>query len=88
MPGSPTDRRSRAMAPRPGLDREAALRHIREVVKMVFAELVEEGEDLPADVEVSEDVPAEVEVSESTRVSVREVIPLPAARKDGESLTH
>jgi predicted RNase H-like HicB family nuclease len=44
-----------------GATRDEALRHIREVVGIVVAELVEEGEDLPAD----------VEVSEGTRVSVR-----------------
>jgi predicted RNase H-like HicB family nuclease len=44
-----------------GSTREEALRHIREVVGMVVAELVEEGEDLPAD----------IDVSEGTRVSVR-----------------
>lgn len=44
-----------------GSTRDEALRHIREVVEMVVAELVEEGENLPAD----------VDVSEGTRVSVR-----------------
>jgi predicted RNase H-like HicB family nuclease len=44
-----------------GSTREEALRHIREVVGMVVAELVEDGEDHPAD----------VEVSEGTRASVR-----------------
>jgi predicted RNase H-like HicB family nuclease len=44
-----------------GSTREEALRHIREVVAMVVAELVEDGEDLPAD----------VDVSEGTRISVR-----------------
>jgi predicted RNase H-like HicB family nuclease len=36
-----------------GASREEALRHIHEVVGMVGAELVEDGEDLPADVDVS-----------------------------------
>lgn len=40
---------------------EKALRHIREVVGMVVAELVQEGEDLAAD----------VDVGEGTRVSVK-----------------
>jgi predicted RNase H-like HicB family nuclease len=44
-----------------GSSREEALRHIREVVEMVVAELVEDGEDLPAD----------VDASQGTRVSVR-----------------
>ncbi|MGH6902616.1 MAG: type II toxin-antitoxin system HicB family antitoxin [Geminicoccaceae bacterium] len=44
-----------------GSTRAEALQHIREVVQMVVAELVEEGEALPTD----------VEVSEGTRVSVR-----------------
>ena len=32
-----------------GVTRAEALRHIREVVKMVVAELIEDGEPLPAD---------------------------------------
>lgn len=44
-----------------GSTRDEALRHIREVVGMVVAELVEDGEELPAD----------VDVNEGTRVSVR-----------------
>jgi predicted RNase H-like HicB family nuclease len=44
-----------------GSSREEALRHIREVVGMVVAELVEDGEEVPPD----------VDVSEGTRVSVR-----------------
>jgi predicted RNase H-like HicB family nuclease len=44
-----------------GSSRDEALRHIREVVGMVVAELVEDGENLPAD----------VNVSGGTRVSVR-----------------
>jgi predicted RNase H-like HicB family nuclease len=36
-----------------GATREEALKHIREVVEMVVAELVEDGEPLPADVQVS-----------------------------------
>lgn len=45
-----------------GSTREEALRTIREVVGMVVAELVEEGEG---------GLPADVDVSEGTRVSVR-----------------
>lgn len=37
-----------------GKTREEAFRHIREVVGMVVAELLEDGEDLPADTPVSE----------------------------------
>ena len=44
-----------------GSTRDEALRHIREVVGMVVAELVEDGEELPAD----------VDGNEGTRVSVR-----------------
>jgi predicted RNase H-like HicB family nuclease len=44
-----------------GSSREEALRHIRQVVEMVVAELIEEGEQLPAD----------VDVREGTRASVR-----------------
>ncbi|HYZ25682.1 MAG TPA: type II toxin-antitoxin system HicB family antitoxin [Geminicoccaceae bacterium] len=44
-----------------GSTRDEALRHIREVVGMVVAELIEDGEELPAD----------VDVNEGTRVSVR-----------------
>ena len=38
-----------------GRTRDEALTHIREVVEMVVAELVEEGELVPADVQVSEE---------------------------------
>jgi predicted RNase H-like HicB family nuclease len=38
-----------------GNTREEALRHIREVVEMVVAELRAEGEPIPADVQVSEE---------------------------------
>jgi predicted RNase H-like HicB family nuclease len=44
-----------------GSSREEALRHIRQVVGMIVAELIEDGEELPAD----------VDVSGGTRVSVR-----------------
>lgn len=39
-----------------GSSREEALRHIRQVVGMVVAELIEDGEELPADVDVREGV--------------------------------
>jgi predicted RNase H-like HicB family nuclease len=38
-----------------GATRVEALKHIREVVEMVVAELVEDGEPLPADAGVSEE---------------------------------
>jgi predicted RNase H-like HicB family nuclease len=38
-----------------GHTREEALRHIREVLEMIVAELVEEGKPLPANVGVSEE---------------------------------
>jgi predicted RNase H-like HicB family nuclease len=38
-----------------GYTREEALRHIREVLEMIVAELVEEGEPVPASVAVSEE---------------------------------
>ncbi len=38
-----------------GQTREEALQNIREVAEMIVAELVEEGEVLPADVQVSEE---------------------------------
>jgi predicted RNase H-like HicB family nuclease len=43
-----------------GSTRDEALRHIREVVGMVVAELVEDGEELPADVDVNEGTPVSV----------------------------
>ena len=38
-----------------GYTREAALQHIREVLEMIVAELVEEGKPVPANVAVSEE---------------------------------
>ena len=38
-----------------GYTREEALRHIREVLEMIVAELVEEGEPVPASAAVSEE---------------------------------
>ena len=38
-----------------GYSREEALEHIREVLEMVVAELVEEGKALPGEVQVSEE---------------------------------
>jgi len=38
-----------------GYTREEALRHIREVLEMIVAELVEEGEPVPAGAAVSEE---------------------------------
>ena len=38
-----------------GYTREEALRHIREVLEMIVAELVEEGRSVPATVAVSEE---------------------------------
>jgi predicted RNase H-like HicB family nuclease len=38
-----------------GYTREEALRHIREVLELVVAELVEDGEPVPADAQASEE---------------------------------
>jgi predicted RNase H-like HicB family nuclease len=39
-----------------GETREEALRHIREVVQMVVAELVEDGDPVPADVQTNDGI--------------------------------
>ena len=38
-----------------GNTEEEALKHINEVVQMVIAELIEDGESIPQDIQVSED---------------------------------
>ena len=49
MSGTPTARRCKLWRRDLGRDAAKALRHIREVVAMVVAELIEDGETVPAD---------------------------------------